>query len=435
MQQLFSASAQVQAMLDFEAALASAEATLGIIPAAAADVIAAHCRVEDYDVDRLALEARGAGTAALPIVQALTQALPEPTRRWAHFGSTTQDVVDTGLMLQVARGTDLLVEQLTGIGVVASALADEHRRSVMPGRGFLRHALPITFGLKAAGWTRSAADLVVRLRRLRSEELCVQLGGASGTLASLHGRGHEVTPLLAQRLSLRAPLLPWHTVRDQIGIIAGTIGTVGPIMAKIARDIGLMMQNEVDEVFESTHDRVVSTALPHKRNPVEAMTAIANAHQTPGLVASLLAGLVQEHERALGSWQAEAALMADLFVATSAAAGAVHTSLTHLSVNPEAMRRNVELTGGLAVSEALVYSLAAPMGKRAAFDLVAELVRTARSHGVSFAEEVARDDRVMAHLSEDDLTQVLAPESYLGSNDEFIDAARRHFEQVCHATT
>ncbi|KAE8765613.1 class-II fumarase/aspartase family protein [Georgenia thermotolerans] len=432
MRAIFSARSQVQHMLDFEAALARSEAALGIIPAEAATAIVACCSSDRYDVADLAERARQAGTTALPVVQALTSAVPEAHRRWVHWGSTTQDVVDSGLMLQAAEGIDLLLAWLAEVGTLTARLADEHRRSVMAGRGFLRHALPVTFGLKAAQWTVGVADLVHRLRRTRNEDLAVQLGGANGTLASLGGRGHELVPLLAADLGLVAPVMPWHSVRDRIGHLAGTVGIVAPIMAKIARDIGLMMQTEVEEVFESTHDRPASTAMPHKRNPVEAMTVVACAQAASGLVGALQSGLVQEHERSLGSWQAEPLLVADLFLATGGAVEALRNSLAHLEVRPEAMRRNLQLTGGLVMSESVVYALAGKVGRTEAFRLVDDAVRAARASGTDFATHLAAEPAITALLDLDELSQALDPYGYLGSTDHFIDEAIGHLDAVLH---
>src|SRR5581483_7957223 len=333
----FSPEAHVHQMLVFEAALAQAEARAGIIPSEAALSIAASCRVELFDVAALYREATTAGTPAIPLVRMLTaQVEGEAAKyfdsallseascessvgarnasKYVHWGATSQDAVDTALMLQMREGLDLLITDLLSICATCAALAEQHRRTIMIGRTLLQQALPITFGLKAARWLALLMRQVQALREQRAGTLAVQLGGAAGTLASLGEKGLQVVELLAEELALPQPELPWHTERDRIAEIASTLGIVAGALAKIAGDLVLLAQTEVGEVTEaSAPGKGGSSAMPQKRNPVDATGAIAAARLAIGVVPVILSAMTQEHERAAGGWQAEWAAIPDLF--------------------------------------------------------------------------------------------------------------------------
>src|SRR5581483_6136625 len=310
----FSPEAHVRQMLAFEAALAQAEARAGIIPSEAALSIAASCRVELFDVAALYREAATAGTPAIPLVSMLTAQVEGEAAKYVHWGATSQDAVDTALMLQMREGLDLLIADLLNICATCAALAEQHRRTIMIGRTLLQQALPITFGLKAARWLALLLRQVQALREQRARTLAVQLGGAAGTLASLGEKGLQVVALLAEELNLPQPELPWHTERDRIAEIASTLGIVAGALAKIAGDLVLLAQTEVGEVTEaSAPGKGGSSAMPQKRNPVDATGAIAAARLAIGVVPVILSAMTQEHERAAGGWQAEWAAIPDLF--------------------------------------------------------------------------------------------------------------------------
>jgi 3-carboxy-cis,cis-muconate cycloisomerase len=279
MQNLFSDQATVQRMLDFEAALAWAQAGQGVIPSSAVPAIAACCDAARLDLPRLAREAAAAGNLAIPLVKQLTALVEQgdaEAAKYVHWGATSQDAIDTAFMLQIRTGLDLLINGLQAICGACAALAERHRHTLMVGRTLLQQALPITFGLKAARWLALAARQVHALREHRTRTLALQLGGAAGTLASLGDKGLQVQAFLAEELALPAPDLPWHTERDRIASIAATLGVVAGAMAKIATDIALLAQTEVGEASEgAAPGKGGSSAMPQKHNPVDATTAIA----------------------------------------------------------------------------------------------------------------------------------------------------------------
>ena len=294
--------AWLQALLDAEAALAEAEADCEVIPRAAAEAISAICQADRFDPAALGRAARPDGNPVIPLVAALRDAVPEWARGWVHWGATSQDILDTGAMLVAERAVTLIDADLArGTGTCA-ALARAHAGTVMAGRTLLQQALPISFGLKAAGWLAGADDARAHLARARSR-LAVQLGGAAGTLASLGSSGPAVVHAFARRLELAEPVLPWHTARQRVADLAGALGTVAGTAAKICHDVVLLAQNEVGELTDAVSGR--SSTLPNKRNPATAVSVVAASRRAHALVPVLLAALVAEHERAVGAWQAE----------------------------------------------------------------------------------------------------------------------------------
>ncbi len=335
-------------MLAFEAALAHAEARAGVIPTAAADEIEAACRgpLEWLDIDALFAAANIAGTPAIPLIEMLNEHLPEAVRGLAHWGATSQDTMDTALVLQMRDGIDLLVERLLDVGAEASTLARRHRHTLMAGRTLLQQALPITFGLKAARWLGLVARQVPRLQEVRRRVACVQLGGAAGTLAALGTAGEQVTLHLAEELDLAVPDMPWHAERDRVAEAASALGVVAGAMAKIAADVVLLAQTEVGELAEGGDSgKGRSSALPQKRNPVDAVMALACSRLAVGQVPVILGSMLQEHERAAGGWQAEWEAIPALFGFTMGAVDRVRSSLSGLQVEPVRMRANLAASG------------------------------------------------------------------------------------------
>ncbi|HEY3107841.1 MAG TPA: 3-carboxy-cis,cis-muconate cycloisomerase [Chloroflexota bacterium] len=426
---LFAPEAFVQRMLDFEAALARAEARAGVIPAAAAEAIAAACRVERIDVAALLRDAVPAGTPAIPLVRQLTRQVEGDGAGYVHWGATSQDAIDTALVLQIREALRLLEAGLLAVGSASAALAERHRATPMAGRTLLQQALPITFGLKAARWLALATRQVEALRALRPRVLVVQLGGAAGTVGSLGGRGIAVVERLGEELGLGVPALPWHAERDRVAELASALGVVAGAMAKIATDLILLAQSEVGEVAEgSAPGKGGSSTLPQKRNPVDAVEAIAAARLAIGLVPVVLNGLVQEHERAAGGWQVEWAAIPELFGCAAGAVEHVRAALAGLEVDGARMRANLEASGGLIVAESLSFALAARLGRDAAHAIVAELSRQAAA---STLRQVAlADRRVTAVLSEADVDAALDPARYLGSADAFVERALKDFARL-----
>jgi 3-carboxy-cis,cis-muconate cycloisomerase len=428
---VFSDESFVREMLAFEAALARAEARAGVIPEQSADEIAAACRVEAFDVAAIVHEAASSGTPVIPLVRALTEQVEGEGKRYVHWGATSQDAIDTALVLQMRDGLALLDDGLLQLGAACAALAERHRRSVMAGRTVLQQALPITFGLKAARWLAMVCRRIRALRALRERVLTVQFGGAAGTLASLGTRGVQVSELLAAELGLQTPELPWHAERDRVGEVAAGLGVLAGAMAKIAGDILLLAQSEVAEVSEgSAPGRGGSSTMPQKRNPVDAMEAAAAARLAIGLVPVVLSGMVQEHERAAGGWQAEWAALPDLFRYTAGAVDRVGGALAGLEVDAERMEANLALTQGQVMAESLSMTLAERIGREDAHRAVHAASRRVVESRQSLGEIAMSDEAIRDVLSVDEIARALDPSAYLGSIDAFIDRALEAYQSL-----
>lgn len=332
MREAVSDRAWLRAMLDVEAALARAQAKVGLISAADVGRVADACREDRFDPVELAREAAEHASPVVPLVNRLRE-LAGPS---VHLGATSQDILDTASMLVARDALEVLVADLSGAADAAEDLAHRYRDTPMVGRTLSQQAAPITFGLKAARWLVALDDAA---HRLRTVGLAVQLGGPAGTLAGFGDRAFELVEVFAGELGLAAPLGPWHTDRSRIAELAGALGVAAGSVGKIARDVTLLAQTEVGEVAEAAPGG--SSSMPHKRNPVAAISALACASQAPGLVATLLACMVQEYERAAGAWQAEWRPLRELLIATGSATSWVRASLTGLTVNTEAMATNL----------------------------------------------------------------------------------------------
>jgi 3-carboxy-cis,cis-muconate cycloisomerase len=340
-------TAWVEAMLEAERALANAEAIAGVIPAHAAGPIADACRIDRIDVEAVLEEGRRSGNPAEPLVRALRKAVGGEAAGYVHRGATSQDIVDTASMLVARHAVALLVEELNRVARACARLAKAHRDTPMPARTLLQQAVPTTFGLKAAGWL--LAVLAAR-DPLRGARFAAQLGGAAGTLAALGPAALEVTRLYAHELELPESGLPWHTDRTRVAELGGALAVAAGVCAKIGLDVALLEQTEVGEVREPPGAGRSST-MPHKRNPVGSVVAVACARRAAAAASVLTAALVQEHERALGSWQSEWGALSDALAYAGGAAAAVRESLDGLEVDAARMRANLDLTGGAIMSE------------------------------------------------------------------------------------
>jgi 3-carboxy-cis,cis-muconate cycloisomerase len=420
--------AWLQAMLEVEAGLARAEARTGLLPPEAAEAITRACRVDGFDVAELGRAAGASGNPVVPLVRALSDAVEGPAAGHVHRGATSQDVLDTAAMLLAHRALGPLLDDLRGAADAAAELADAHRTTLMAGRTLLQQALPVTFGLKAAVWLAGLDRAAARLEEIHRTGLCVQLGGAAGTLASLGADGLTVVRYLAEELGLGEPALPWHTERTRIADLAGSLGSAAGAAGKPAGDIVLLAQTEVAEVAEGATGRGGSSTLPHKRNPVAAVSVLACARQAPGLVATLLAGMVHEHERAAGSWHAEWLPLTELFRAVGSAVAWLRDCLEHLVVDPSRMRANLDLTGGLLLAERVTTALAPALGRLAAHDLVERACAEAVAERRSLGAVLGASPEVTSHLKPDDLNRLLDPSGYLGSADLFVDRALQAHE-------
>ncbi len=328
--------AWLQAMLDAEAALARACAAESLIPGLAAEEIAAACRAEAFDLAQLGRDAADSATPVVALVKALRAAVPEAAREHVHFGATSQDITDTALMLVARRALVPLLEDARAAADAAAGLAEHHRDTPMIGRTLLQEAVPITFGLRAAGWLTGIDAARRRLRQVRDSELAVQMGGPVGA------RAPAVAARVAAELGLAEPVMPWQAIRMRPVTLAAALGALDGVLAKIARDVTLLAQQEEGEVQEGGgSERGGSSAMAHKRNPVGAVSVLACAKRTPGLVATTLAAMEQEHERAAGAWQAEWGTYTELLSLTGSATAWARELLENLIVHPDLMQANL----------------------------------------------------------------------------------------------
>jgi 3-carboxy-cis,cis-muconate cycloisomerase len=431
MDEVFSDAARLQHMLDFEAALARAEAQCGLIPAAAAAAIALKCKANLIDVDALATATAASLNPAIPLVKQLTALVAKDdaeAAEFVHWGATSQDANDTGLVLQMRRAFDLLETDLAALCKGLADLAQEHRSTPMAGRTLMQHALPTTFGVKVAGWLDAMNRHRERFAQTRKRVVVLQFGGAVGTLAALRDKGLVVAEALAADLRLELPAMPWHAQRDRVAEVATTLGLCTGTLGKIARDISLHMQTEIAEISEPAGEgRGGSSTMPHKRNPVSAAVVLSAATRVPGLVSTMLSAMVQEDERGLGNWQAEWETLPEIFRLT---AGALHQLVTiapHLLVDAARMRHNLEATQGLIFAEAITLTLAPHIGKSSARALVDAATDKARKSGKHLREVLSHERAVTENLTAAELDRLFTAENYLGVAEALVD-------EVTHAT-
>jgi 3-carboxy-cis,cis-muconate cycloisomerase len=418
-----SGRAWLEAMLEAERALAAAGAAAGVVPAEAAAAIAGACSADAYDWDALLEEGRRAGTPVEPLVRAVVARTGEDAGRYVHLGATSQDVVDTAAMLVARTALDLVLVDLDRVAVATAGLARAHRDTPMAGRTMLQHAVPTTFGLKAAGWLVAVLDARARLADRRANGLATQLGGAAGTLSALGEHGLAVSAAFAHELGLPESTLPWHTNRVRVAELGAALATVCGVVSKVGLDVQLLAQTEVAEVREAG-DGGGSSAMPHKRNPVEAMWARAAAELGRGHASVLGDALVAEHERPGGAWQAEWEALSGALAATGGAVAALSGSLEGLEVDAERMRANLDLTGGRIASERLALILTERNGREEARALVREASLRA-GNGTTLAEAL---HGVETGLTAEELREALDPTTYLGSAGALVDRALARYE-------
>jgi 3-carboxy-cis,cis-muconate cycloisomerase len=422
-----SGRAWLRAMLDAEAALATAEARVGLIPREAAAAIVSCCEATHFDPTELGRDGRAAGNPVPPLVKALTadvSRISEEAARYVHKGATSQDIVDTAAMLVTRHALDLILAELERISRACARLAEEHRGTIMAGRTLLQQALPTTFGLKAAGWLVPVLEVRRRLSDVRDRGLAVQLGGAAGTLASLGESGISVLGEFARELELAEPAVPWHTDRTRIAEIGGSLSLVAGVMGKISLDVILMAQTEVGEVTEPAGEgRGGSSTLPHKRNPILSVIAVADTRRVQAHAQTLYGAMAGEHDRAGGAWHAEWEALSEALALTGGAAAAVRKTTEGLEVYPERMWQNLDETGGTLMAENVTTVLADRLGRLEAHEVVGTAARRAAGGGRPFRDELLAEPAVGERLSEEEIDAALDPTGYLGSAAEFIDRA------------
>lgn len=427
MRAIFCDAGRVQGMLDFEAALARAEARVGVIPAEAVAPIEAACKAELYDYPALAQAIATAGNSAIPLVKALGKRIaatdPE-AERYVHLGATSQDAMDSGLVLQLRAAIGLLESDLAKLADALAAQAERHIDTPLAGRTWLQQATPVTLGMKLAGVLGAVTRHRQRLSELKPRLLSLQFGGASGSLAALGDAGWSVSGALAQELELTLPEQPWHTQRDRLVEFASLLGMIAGSLGKLGRDLSLLMQTEAGEVFEpSAPGKGGSSTMPHKRNPVSAAVLIGAATRAPGLVATMFSAMPQEHERSLGLWHAEWDTLPELCCLVSGALQQALLVVPGLEVDAARMRANLELTQGLVLAEAVSIALAQKIGRDAAHHLIEQCCKQAVREGVHLRAVLGDNAEVSAQLSAAELDSLLDAAHYLGQARRWVERA------------
>lgn len=434
MRAIFCDAGRVQGMLDFEAALARAEARVGLIPAEAVAPIEAACKAELYDYPALAQAIATAGNSAIPLVKALGKRIaasnPE-AERYVHLGATSQDAMDSGLVLQLRAAIGLLESDLAKLADALAAQAERHIDTPLAGRTWLQQATPVTLGMKLAGVLGAVTRHRQRLSELKPRLLSLQFGGASGSLAALGDAGWSVSGALAQELELTLPEQPWHTQRDRLVEFASLLGMIAGSLGKLGRDLSLLMQTEAGEVFEpSAPGKGGSSTMPHKRNPVSAAVLIGAATRAPGLVATMFSAMPQEHERSLGLWHAEWDTLPELCCLVSGALQQALLVVPGLEVDAARMRTNLELTQGLVLAEAVSIALAQKIGRDAAHHLIEQCCKQAVREGAHLRAVLGTNAEVSAQLSADELDRLLDAAHYLGQARRWVERAVAEHNQL-----
>lgn len=425
LEQILSDESRVKAMLEFEAALARAEARAGVIPEGSARKIADQCRPDQFDLPAIAREAALAGNIAIPLVKMLTEAVARQAKdaaRFVHWGATSQDAIDTACVLQLRDAFVFMERDLAKLSETLAALAVQHRATVIVARTWMQQALPTTFGFIVAGWLDAVLRHRSRLNELRPRVLAFQFGGAVGTLAALSGHGPRVATALAEELDLALPTIAWHAHRDRLAEVATFLGLLTGTLGKIARDISLHAQTEVAELSEPAGEgRGGSSTLPHKRNPVTCAVVLAACTRVPGLVSTMLSAMPQEHQRGLGGWPGEWETLPQI---VRLAGGALHhlaEMLPCLEVDFERMHDNLDATQGQIFAEAVSMALADRMGKMPAHLLLEAACKKARDTHQPLKKVLQEEPGLRGHLTSADLESLFDARNYLGNAADFVD--------------
>ena len=422
MRSVFSDENRVQKYLDFEAALARAQARLGIIPKEAAEEICRHCRLAEIDFAKLKAQTERIGYPVLPVVQQLVALCRDGLGEWCHWGATTQDITDTATVMQIREALILIERHLDGIVGALAALARKYRDTPMAGRSNLQQAVPITFGYKVATLLAAFERHRKRLNELRPRVLIGEFGGAAGTLSSLGGRGLATQAELMKELKLAVPAIAWHTVRDTIAEVGCFLGLITGTCGKVAFDVKLLMQTEVEEIYEPFHEgRGSSSTMPQKRNPISSVYITALTAVVRQQVAALLEAMVEDHERATGPWEIEWIVLPEIFCLAAGALAQTEFVLKGVQVDEKKMRANLDLTKGLIVSEAVMMGLGPYLGRQYAHDLVYDICRQVVATGRPLVELLAENAEIGKHLDRHALEKLCDPANYLGEAGAMVD--------------
>ncbi|MFC5302849.1 3-carboxy-cis,cis-muconate cycloisomerase [Azospira restricta] len=430
MRSLFSDRALVQRYIDVEVALARAEARVGVIPENAAAVIARESRIERIDFDHMRQETDIVGYPILPLVHQLVEMCGD-AGRYLHWGATTQDIMDTAVALQVRDALDVIEADVRELREILADLALRHRDTPMAGRTHLQQALPVTFGYKVAIWLAMFDRHQQRIAELRPRIAVVEFAGAAGTLASLGAKGFAVQAALADELGLGVPATTWHVARDGLAEAVNLLALITGSLGKIALDIMIMASTEFAEVYEPfVKGRGASSTMPQKRNPIssELMLAAAKAvRQHAGLMAD---AMIQDFERATGPWHAEWIAIPESFILTAGALHQAKFALGGLIVDAAQMKRNLGLSRGLIVAEAVMMGMAPFIGRQQAHDVVYDACRTVNEKGGSLADALAALPIVTEHFDRPAIEHLTDPENYLGLAPQMVDRAVALSRQV-----
>lgn len=421
MRGLFADDTILSLYIDVETALARAQAKLGLIPEEAAKAITEAADIDRLDLEKLSTRTQIVGYPILPLVEQLSTWAPDGLGQYCHWGATTQDIMDTADVLQVRAGLDIVEDYLERIAAALAKLAETHAETPMAGRTHLQHALPVSFGFKAATWLSAIDRHLERLKELRPRVEVVQFSGAAGTLASLSGNGLATQAALAEELGLAVPDITWHTIRDGFAEATGFLALVTGTLGKIGYDIMLMMQTETGEVLEPFQPgRGASSTMPQKRNPISSELMLASSKIVREQHSAMLDAMVQDHERATGQWHVEWHALPTAFIVASGGLAAAADVLEGLEVRPEAMRKVLDTTKGLIVAEAVMMGLAPHIGRQVAHDVVYDCCRKALAGEASFLDALMEEKAISDVLDRASVEALTKPENYLGEAPEMV---------------
>ncbi len=422
MRRIFSDLQRTQYYLDIELALARVQARLGIIPQEACDEIQRHGDAAGYDMDLLKSQTERIGYPILPVVQQLVAKCRDGLGEWCHWGATTQDITDTATVMAIRDALALVEDDIRAIAGSLAGLAAKYRDTPMAGRSNLQQATPITFGYKCAVLLAGFQRHLERLRELRPRALVGEFGGATGTLASLGADGLKVQFALMEELGLGQPEIAWHTMRDRIAEVGCFLGLVTGTCGKISMDVKLLMQTEVEEVFEPFHvGRGSSSTMPQKRNPISSNYIHACVAMVRQNVAALLDAMVEDHERSTGPWEIEWIAVPEIFLLSAGALAQTRFLVGGLQVDPARMRANLDLTKGLTQSEAVMMGLGPYLGRQLAHDLVYDICRDVVAGKGTFLDLLADHPQISPHIGRETLAGFLDPANYVGLSGEMVD--------------
>lgn len=422
MRQVWSDENRTQKYLDVERALAIVQGRLGLIPAEAAEEIVSHCRLEQIDLVKLRQQTERIGYPILGVVSQLNALCRDKLGEYCHWGATTQDITDTATVLQIREALALVEDELAGISAALAKLAREHRDTPVIGRSNLQQAIPVTFGYKMASLLSAIERHRERLAQLKERVLVGEFAGAAGTLASLETGAMATQAGLCAELGLKQPLIAWHTIRDNIAEVGAFLGLVGGTLGKLSMDVKLMMQTEVGEVYEPYHHgRGSSSTMPQKRNPISSCYIHAAISVVRQHAAALMDAMVADHERSTGPWEIEWIVLPEAFCLMAGALKQSRFVLEGLQVDAAAMRRNIDMTDGLVMSEAVMMGLGHHLGREAAHDLVYDLCREAIAQKKPLLDLLAAHPDISRHVDRAALQAMLDPANYLGQSGHMVD--------------